>query len=195
MINDKNNNLSEDTLSERLLALEKRLDLLREEVDVLRDKKRKVAKKEFTATMKLEEVKMDFLKSRPHDRKDPFNNWELVFWASYVISNTPRREKLDTIAEVAKRGHKVQTLVDFYVASYKNKYPNESGENIDKAARLRVKDYLEYVLLSYPELQTKNGPVPMTFYIAVSNWAINTYGAKVGSWQQTNQIEDRPPEK
>jgi len=187
------NNLTPSQLVVRLLALEKEVELQREELDVLREKRRKIAKKEFTDTDKLTEMKTIFLRSEPHNRQDPFSNWELVFWASYLLSNTSRREKLDSIGEVAKRGHKIQKIVEFYIAGLKRMYPDELPQTLDAKARSQVKNFLEYVLLTHETLPTKNGPVPMGFYIAISDWSVTQFSSKVASWNQSHQIEDRPP--
>lgn len=170
--------------------LEQRLAAVEERLDKLSVKATKKAKSEFTSAMKLAEAKQIFLDSRPHDRTDPFTDWELVFWASYLLSKTSRREKLDNVAEVAKRAVKIKGLVEHFSRQYyEANVPNVSGEDADIWARNKVKLFLEMVLLQYP----KAGDKPMVFYMAVSDWAVNTFGSKLASWQQVSKFEDKPP--
>src|SRR5690554_2274527 len=93
---------------------------------------RKKAKKEFTRKIELERMKYDFWNSRPHDRTDPFTDWELVFWASYLLSTTPRREILESQAEVAKRAHKIRGLVQHFT----NLISGDNPEEKEKRARI-----------------------------------------------------------
>lgn len=183
------------TIEDRINSLETEVELLRAIVDELREKRRKTAAKEFSDLERLQEQKQNFLNTFPHKRAgDDFTNVELVFWASYILSQTNRREKLDSTAEVFKRAHKLQAVIDHFKHDFIERL-ELNDEDAEKAARVRTKDYLEMVLLSHPEFKTRDGMVPMTFYPAISDWAISQWGSQVGSWQQKRDIEDRPPEE
>lgn len=177
-----------DLSPELVKLLEDRFSALQTEIEDLKEKQRKKAKKEFTDQMKLEDLKRDFIESNPESRTDPFTNWELVFWAGFVLSNTNRREKIDSIAEVAKRGYRIQGIVDFFKESY------DGDDEIANAwARNKTKYYLEYVLLNYPTFTSKGGATTaMTFYVATSDWAVNNWHSRVSKWVQERSIEDKP---
>lgn len=135
----------------------------------------------------LEADKRKFWNSRPQDRTDPFSDWELVYWASFLLANTSRREKLTSTGEVAKRAKRIRELIQYY----KEQYPIDGDPaNADKLAREQVKDYLHYVLWYVPTWISKDGPVPMTFYVATSDWAVNNYAAKVFTFRQEKQLKE-----
>lgn len=178
-------------IDDKYNVLELRLSEAEERLSKLEIKAKKRANGEFNAALRLAEIKSQFLESRPHDRTDPFNDWELVMWASYLLSGTSRREKLDSIAEIAKRSARIRGLVEHFKSEcLTSARIDTKEEDCENWARLRVKSFLEMMLLGYPKAWDGQ---PMTFYIATSDYSINNYGSKLALWQQTNRIEDRPP--
>lgn len=188
------NNIELENLSPKLRKyLDDRFSALQVEIDELKEEKKKRGKKQTSETLNLMALKQEFINSKPYERTDPFTNWELVFWASLILSKTPRREKLDSIAEVAKRGNRIQKLVDFYLQQYKDGINEDIPvKQYDRMARIKVKNYLEYVLLEHPDIPNKTGKAPMVFWAAMSDWAINNFSSRILGWTQTRQIKDEP---
>jgi len=178
----------------KIIELENRIIFLDNEIAILHgiiaqmDRRVKnKAKKDFSKLLELEYMKNDFWQSRPHERVDPFPNFDLVFWASYLLMNTERKEILNSIAEVAKRAHRIQAIVEYFKEKWLIK-----GIDTDKAdtqARIDTKNYLEYVLLGVPTFETKKGTAPMTFWVATSAWAINNFAGKLATWQRDQKLK------
>ena len=154
-------------LEQRILALEKRIEDLEKKLskkEVVETKKRKTAVKN---AISLDMAKREFIDSLPETRTDPFTDFELVFWASYVLSKTPRKEKLESFSEVGKRSKKLAPVITFF----KDKYCQGLDEKAaDAKARNVTKKYLQ-VFLSGNETKYKKN-----FYSATSDWAVNGYG-------------------
>lgn len=187
------NNLSPELrkhFDDKFSALSDKIEQLEYQLAELQDKAQKKRKKDFTAFINLEEMKLAFLETQPENRTEPMNNWELVFWASYVLSRTERREKLDSLAEVAKRSSKIRAIVQYVIDNLK--LENIEDLQVEDKARLVVKDYLEFVLTTNKTLKTKDGDVPFTYWIAVSDWAVNNFMPRLAAWRQSRYIEDKP---
>jgi hypothetical protein len=172
--------------------LDDRFSALQIQIDELQEEKKKRKKKNISETLNLMALKQEFIDSKPYERTDAFTDWELVFWASLVLSKTSRREKLDNISEVAKRGNRIKQLVDFYTNGIREDNPKMLVRDCDSRARIKVKDFLEYVLLEHPDIPTKDGKTPMLFWGAMSDWSINNFSSRIMGWKQTREIEDKP---
>lgn len=179
-------------MNDELDKLKAELKKLRAEFRVKeRQLKNIIAEKE--AFVKGEKIKFDLDKAKrqfwlsvPQDRTDPFTDWELVYWASYLLATTNRKEILNSVAEVAKRAQRVKPIIQYYGDMVKTIDPVAK----DTFGRIKTKEYLKYVLWEIPEFKTKDGPKPMTFYVATSPWAVNNYGPKVFSYSKEQAIID-----
>jgi len=169
-------------------AFNTELENIHRDLNDLKQKREKRDRGEFTSSLQLAQMKLDFAQSAPHIRKDPFTDWELVFWATYILKDTTRREMLESIGEVAKRAKRIQMIVKHYKDILLEK--GVEDKEAEARARIRTKDFIEFVLLSYPTA----GDKPMTFYLMASPWAVNSFGSKLGSWQQAHSIMDIPAE-
>ncbi len=172
--------------------LDDRFSALQEQILELQEEKKRRKKKDTSELLNLMALKQEFIDSKPYERLDPFNDFELVFWASLILSKTSRREKLDSIAEVAKRGHRINQLVKFYTDGIRESNPKMLVRDADAKARDKVKNFLEYVLLEHPDIPTKTGKAPMVFWGALSDWSINSFSSQIMGWTQTRNIEDKP---
>lgn len=155
-------------LEKRVVELEKRM--------VLHEEKRKAATRNM-GTLEME--KADFLASKPDERVDPFGEVELVFWASYVVRNTARREKLANYAEVGKRRKKIKELI----AHFGEKYGD--GENNGVVGRQMTKVYLRHVLAI-----EKFGDKVNNFWLSTSDFAVNRYGNYLREVAQMDNLPD-----
>lgn len=185
---------NETHMQKTIEILEERISELEIKISNLLEKNaEKIIKASDTRVM-LEVLKLDFLESRPHDRTDAMNDRELVFWYSYLIKGTPSAEILNSFAELGKRVKKIKELVKHYMDYALHNNLCETGKE-EEWARIRVKNFLEYmakgVLLRDKVTGRENVP---TFYQATSPWAVNSYGNKVGLWQNQRQLEDKPLE-
>jgi len=146
--------------------------------------KEKLVKGEETK-FSLDADKRKFWNSRPQDRTDAFTDWELVYWSSYLLANTPRREILSSVGEVAKRAKRIRKIVDYYMENFPIDGDKDHANNL---ARNLTKDYLQYVLWYVPSWKSAKGVVPMTFYPATSDWAVNNYGSKAFTFSKEKQL-------
>jgi len=177
------------------------INLLREEIRVLRnqveqlcvsvaeiqEKSRAKNKKDLSNKIELTIHKQDFIDSNPEERTDPFTNFELVFWASYILRKTPRREKIDTYAEIGKRVKRIKEVIKFFVDSPNLSEIDETEK--ENRARKMTKDFLEYVLTEIPEYKKGTEMVPMTFWPAVSDWSISNNISKMLQWQRDRKLD------
>lgn len=197
--------MENENVEQKLLVQEKRITELEQEfermINIIAEFDTVVKRKkatDFTKRIELEGMKQQFLQSSPHQRNDMFTDWELVFWAGYLLSTTPRREIVDSLGEVAKRVNRIKRLVNHFrqIVRTSGKYTDENV--IEEIARNKVKDYLEYVLLGVPEYNDgKGGTKPMVFWVAVSPWAVNSFAGKLASWQRNRDLKkhDTPLEE
>jgi hypothetical protein len=160
--------------------------ILEKRVEVLEERRKKATKSGISAEELLLELKLDFQQSDPYRRNDPFNNDELVIWSSFIIQQTSRREKL-VFTEFVKRKKKIKELVAFFIDRAKA-LGGMDDEAAEKWARIRAKDFLEYMLLG---VKLKSGDY-VNFWQATSAWAMNNYSDKVATWQQAKRLGDEP---
>jgi hypothetical protein len=177
------------------------INLLREEIRILRnqverlcvsvaeiqEKSRAKNKKDLSNKIELTIHKQDFIDSNPEERTDPFTNFELVFWASYILRKTSRREKIDTYAEIGKRVKRIKEVIKFFVDSPNLSEIDETEK--ENHARRMTKDFLEYVLTEIPEYKKGTEMVPMTFWPAVSDWSISNNISKMLQWQRDRKLD------
>lgn len=176
-------------LRNKILFLDKELTYLGSRLSALEEKRRSRDKSTFNWAVALENMKQDFLRSEPNQRHDSFSDFELVFWYSYVVSQTPYPEKLTTYAELTKRVSKVKAVIKYYIENS----PDGIPEDKEAWARIRTKQFLEYMALAVGSYDTKSGEKKhINFYIACSDWAMNNYGHLVGSWQKLKNLDDKP---
>ena len=142
--------------------------------------------KDISSDEKLEIYKRGFMDKRPHENDgSDFTDLDLVMWSSYILKDTPRREKLN-YTEAYKRLKRIRALVLFFT-----EYAVENGKlDSEKAviwARRRAKQFLEYVL-TVVKIKDK----PADFWQATSDWAINHFSTEVGEWQKLSKYDDVP---
>ena len=113
-----------------------------------------------------------------------FLDYELVYWASYILSKTARKEKLTAYSEVAKRSKKIKELVNFFKEKYCVNISSEKEK--DRYARTLVKDYLKFILTNYE----KFGDTPCNFWTVTSDWAINNYSNNIELYHQIAGLPD-----
>lgn len=178
-------------IKEKITQLEARVAnleaILAEKIKPVKPRKKKSEDEKIS----LDKFKRTFWNSIPQDRTDPFTDKELVLWASYLLANTSRREILNSWAEIGKREKRIKKIIEYYVEQYvlENGHKDVDYIEQDKYARLKTKEFLQYMLWEAPPMLSKTGPQPITFYIATSPWAINTYGVKVKAYSFENHLE------
>lgn len=168
--NLKNNHLQLLTMFE---ALENRINILEEK-----------RKKENHSKYKLIEAKEDFESIRPHEYTEPFTDFQLVFWGSYLTKGSNRVDKVDNWKEVVQRKKKIVELIKFFQS-----YAEEHGVNKEESenwARKRLRDYIEYCITM---VKNQEGDIP-NFYQYTSDWYLTTYSHKVAEYQKLKDIEN-----
>lgn len=162
-------------------------ELMEKRLEVLEERRKKATKSGLHAEELLTELKLDFQKSDPYRRDDPFNDDELTIWCNYILQLTPRREIL-VFTEFVKRKKKIKEVVKFYIDYLAANHPDYPEDKRDNWARVRTKDFLEFMLLGV----TLPSGDKLNFWQATSAWALNNYSDKVATWQQAKRLGDDP---
>lgn len=175
-----------DILKINFTVLESRIDELEQQVSGFLEKQVKKTRSENNSRMWLETAKSDFLESEPERRTDPFTDHELVFWSSYVLRDTPRKEKLTAFSEIGKRAKRIKELVKFFSDKYSGHLKTEKEK--DAYARQLIKAFLQHFLTRFTTFG-KEGK-PNNFWVATSDWAINNYSQNIEMYQQISHLPD-----
>lgn len=177
MVTDEEFEAIKAKLDYNLVFLESRISVLE---DALSAEGKKIRKKKIKETISLNDVKFDFIESNPRERTDPFNDTELALWAAYLLSETNRREVIESWSTLRIRTKIASKLVKFFA---------DGGHEIVKA-RLLAREYLEMVLTQYPTFKGKDGEQNMGFFTATSDFAIGFYSQKMSNWKQIKNLPD-----
>lgn len=164
-------------LEARFTSLETELSELKEKF-LVKDKKAK--KQKIKDTISLNDVKLEFIESKPSERTEPFSDVELAMWAVMLLAKTNRREIITSWPELIKRGKTAKRIVDFFI---------EKGYT-EEEARIITKGYLEMVLTQYPTFKGKDGLQNMSYFTATSDFAIGHYSQFLKTWKQVKNLPD-----
>lgn len=164
-------------LSDRISALE----------DAMMARSRKEFEKHVKGEEKLEEYKRGFMEKRPFENDGAdFTNVDLVLWASYVLKDTPRREKVN-YTELFKRLKRINAILKFFKEWATDRGQEEAAA--DLWAKKRTKQFIEYMLR---HILVKGEH--LNFWQATSDWAINNYHEDFATWQTLSKYDDKPLE-
>lgn len=157
--------------------MEARISQLEERIKELQEKKRKKQWGETKSKISLEEIKIEFVNSKPKERTDAFDDTELALWAVYILNG---REVITSFPELMKRKQTARKVVDYFIGL------GHTEEN----ARGFAKSYLEYVLKSFPTFHTTDGEQKMNFWTACSDFALSHYSKNMEIWNVLNMYPD-----
>ena len=157
-----------------------KLDELEKRIIDLETKKSAQRKRNIDYQADLQNEKKTFIDSDPVSRNDPFTDFELIFWISFLLVKTKYREKLDSWSEVGKRRKKIRDVIAYFKLS-----------RDDVESRLVAKDYFEY-MISIIEDVIFDKEKSNVFYIITSDWALTTYAHNVKDWKIEKTLKDVP---